>query len=70
MITRLNQWLCTHDYETMTTYGIDDDLYRLYGIKREVPKFSADRCKKCQKQIEVKTKTYVWMFNKEADQKT
>lgn len=70
MITRIKQWLCKHQYETVTTFGLDTDLYRLYGIRREVPLFTGERCKKCSKQIEVKTKTYVWMFNKEANQKT
>lgn len=63
MISKIKQWFCCHEYETVMTYEFDSDLYRMYGIKREKAVSSKNICKKCSKSIPFITKTFVYFSN-------
>jgi len=60
LLTRLKQWFCSHHYSAVVTYGLDEDLLKIYGITRERPIASYDECKRCGKRVAYDRKVFVY----------
>lgn len=61
-IAKIKQYFCQHELEPVVYFGIDTDIFREKGIKREVPIFSCHECKKCSYQQDIHNQITKWRF--------